>query len=87
MIYVNEHFLFGDYLQTLHPNESTVNDTIDTQYDASYLDYHLEISKELRLKAKLESKHDDFTFPFASINFPEEHPMELTFYNLLYGLA
>ena len=46
MIYVTEHFLFGDYLHPLHPNESSVNDTIDTQKDASYLDYDLEINKE-----------------------------------------
>jgi hypothetical protein len=75
-----------NYWQTLHPNESTVNDTIDTQYDASYLDYHLEINKELRLKAKLESKHDDFTFPFASINFPEEQNI-FDIYVTEYGTA
>jgi len=43
---------------------------------ASYLDLHLEINNEGRLKTKINDKSDDFTFPIVSIpcicsNIPE----------------
>jgi hypothetical protein len=43
-------------------------DTTDTDRSASYLDLHLEIDREGRLRAKLYDKIDDFNFPI--VNFP-----------------
>ena len=43
-------------------------DTTDTDRSASYLDLHLEIESEDRLRTKLYDKRDDFNFPIA--NFP-----------------
>ena len=43
-------------------------DTTDTDSSASYLDLHLEIDSERRLRTKLYDKRDDFNFPI--VNFP-----------------
>jgi hypothetical protein len=42
--------------------------TTDTDRSASYLDLHLEIDSEGRLRAKLYDKRDDFNF--LIVNFP-----------------
>ena len=52
-----------------------IKDTTDTVKSASYLDLHLEIDNEGRLKTKLYDKRDDFSFsivnfPFISSNIP-----------------
>jgi hypothetical protein len=59
---------FGDYLHRIYPNEIQVKDTTDNQKLASYLDLHLEIANEGRLKTKLYDKCGHFTFQIA--NFP-----------------
>jgi len=43
-----------------------IKDTTDRP--ASYLDLHLEIDSEVRLRTKLYDKRDDFNFPI--VNFP-----------------
>jgi hypothetical protein len=50
------------------PIELEVKDTTDTDASASYLDLHLEIDNEGRLKTKAYDKRDDFNFPL--VNFP-----------------
>ena len=45
-----------------------IKDTTNTVKSASYLDIHLEIDNESRLRAKLYYKRDDFNFPI--MNFP-----------------
>ena len=50
------------------PIELEIKDTTDTGKSASYLDLHLEIDNEVRLKTKLYDKRDDFSFPI--VNFP-----------------
>ena len=50
------------------PIELEIKDTTDTVKSASYLDLHLEIDNEGRLKTKLYDKSDDFSFPI--VNFP-----------------
>jgi hypothetical protein len=40
-----------------------------TQKSASYLDLHLEIGNEGRLKTKLYDKYDDFIFPIVNFLF------------------
>jgi hypothetical protein len=43
-------------------------DTTDTDRSALYLDLHLKIDREGRLRMKLYDERDDFNFP--SVNFP-----------------
>ena len=59
---------FGDYVERIYPIELEIKDTTDTVKSASYLDLHLEIDNEGRLKTKLYDKRDDFSFPI--VNFP-----------------
>jgi hypothetical protein len=47
---------------------SEIKDTTDADRSASYLDLHLEIDSEGRLRAKLYDKRDDFNFPI--VKFP-----------------
>ena len=48
--------------------ELEIKDTTDTDTSASYLDLHLEIDSEGRLRTKLYDKRCDFNFPI--VNFP-----------------
>ena len=49
---------FGDL-----PIELEIKDTTDTDTSTSYIDLHLEIDSEGRLRTKLYDKRDDFNFP------------------------
>jgi hypothetical protein len=62
------NFSFGDFVDRIYPIELEIKDTKDTDRSASYLDLHLEIDSEGRLRTKLYDKRDDFNFPIA--NFP-----------------
>ena len=59
---------FGDYVQHIYSIELEIKDTTDTVKSASYLDLHLEIDNEGRLKTKLNDKRNNFSFPI--VNFP-----------------
>jgi hypothetical protein len=59
---------FGDFVDRTYPIELDVKDTTDTDRSASYLDLHLEIDSERRLRTKHYDKRDDFKFPI--VNFP-----------------
>jgi hypothetical protein len=59
---------FGDFVDRIYPTELELNDNTDTDRSASYLDTHLEIDSEGRLRTKLYDKRDDFNFPI--VNFP-----------------
>ena len=59
---------FGDYVERIYLIELEIKDNTDTVKSASYLDLHLEIDNEGRLKTKLYDKRDDFSFPIG--NFP-----------------
>jgi hypothetical protein len=66
---------FGDFVARIYPIELEIKDTTDTDRSASYLDLHLEIDSNGRLRTKLYDKTDDFNIPivnFLSIcsNFP-----------------
>ena len=43
---------FGDFVDRIYPIELEIKDTTDTHRSASYLDLHLEIDSEGRLKTK-----------------------------------
>ena len=60
--------MFGDFIDHIYPIELEIKDTTDTDRSASYLDLHLEIDSEGRLRTKLYDKRDDFNFPI--VNFP-----------------
>ena len=59
---------FGDFVDRIYPIELEIKDTKYTDRSASYLDLHLEINSEGRLRTKLFDKRDDFNFPI--VNFP-----------------
>jgi hypothetical protein len=59
---------FGDLVDRIYPIELEIKDTTDTDRSASYLDLHLEINSEGRLRTKLSDKRDDFNF--LIVNFP-----------------
>ena len=59
---------FGDFVDRIYPIELEIKDSTDTDRSASYLDLHLEIDSEGRLRTKLYDKRDDFNFPI--VNFP-----------------
>jgi hypothetical protein len=62
------NFRFGDFVDRIFPTELEIKDTTDTYRSASYLDLHLEIDSEGRLRTKLYDKRDNFNFPI--VNFP-----------------
>ena len=57
---------FGDFIDRMYPIELVINDTTTT--DASYLDLHLKIDSEWRLRTKLYDKKKYSNFPV--VNFP-----------------
>ena len=58
----------GDFVDRIYPIELEIKNTTDTDTFASYLDLHLEIDNEGRLRTKHYDKRDDFNFPI--VNFP-----------------
>ena len=69
---------FGDFVDRINPIELEIKDTTDTDTSASYLDLHLEIDSEGRLRTKLYDKRKDFNFsivnfPFICSNMPAAH--------------
>ena len=64
---------FGDFVDRTYSIE--IKDTIDTVRTASYLDLHLDIDSEGRLRTTLQDKGDEFNvfivnFPFICSNIP-----------------
>ena len=59
---------FGDFVDRIYPIELEIKDTTYTDRSASYLDLHLEIDSEGRLRTKLYDKRADFNF--LNVNFP-----------------
>jgi hypothetical protein len=47
---------FGDFVDRIYPIELKVNDTTDSDRSAAYLDLHLNIDSEGRLRTKLRQK-------------------------------
>ena len=59
---------YGDFVDRIYPIELEIKDTTNTNTSASYLDLHLGIDSERRLRTKLYDKRDNFNFPI--MNFP-----------------
>jgi hypothetical protein len=60
---------FGDFVDRIYPIELEIKDTTETYMSASYLDLHLEVDSEGRLRTKLYDKRDDFNFPIVNFTF------------------
>jgi hypothetical protein len=54
--YIINNSRFGDFVDRIYPNELEIKDTTDTDRSVSYLDLHLEINSEWRLRMKLYDK-------------------------------
>jgi hypothetical protein len=59
----------GDFVDRIYPIELEIKNITDTDRSASYLDLHLEIDSEGRLRTTLYDKRDDFNFPIVSFPF------------------
>ena len=59
---------FGDFVKCIYPIELEIKDTTDTDRSTSYLNLHLEVDSEDRLRTNLYDKRDDFNYPI--VNFP-----------------
>jgi hypothetical protein len=55
-------YVVNQKLEHVEDIELEIKDATDTDRSASYLDLHLEIDSEGRLKTKLYGKKDDFNF-------------------------
>ena len=58
----------GDFGVSIYIVELEIKDTTNTVRCASYLDLHLKIDSDCRLRTKLYNKRNDFDFPI--VNFP-----------------
>jgi hypothetical protein len=58
---------FGDFIDRIYPIALEITDTTDTVISASYLDLHLEIDSECRLRTKLYDKREYFSFSIVPI--------------------
>ena len=56
--------MFGDFVDHIYPIELEIKDITDTDTCASYLDLHLEIDSDGRLRTKHYDKREDFNCPF-----------------------
>ena len=54
---------FGDFVDRIYPIELEIKDTTYTDRSASYIDLHLEIDSEGRLRTKLYDKRDVSIYP------------------------
>ena len=61
--------MFGNFVDRVYPFELEKRDTTDTDRSASYLELHLEIDSEARLRTKLYDKRDDFNCPIVNFSF------------------
>ena len=67
--YKDDVLSLNNYIDRFYPIEPEINDTTDTDMSASYLDLHLEIDSNGRLRTKLYDKRDDINFPIVNIPF------------------
>ena len=58
---------FGDFIDRIYPIELEITDTTDTVISASYIDLHLELDSECRLRTKLYDKREYFSFSIVPI--------------------
>ena len=59
---------FGDFVDRIYPIELEIKDPTETDRSTTFLELHIGIDSEGRLRSKLYDKRDDFNFPI--VNFP-----------------
>jgi hypothetical protein len=59
---------FGDFVGRIYPIELEIKDTTDTDRSAPYLDLHLEMYSEGRLRTKLYDKKRLFQFSYCKLS-------------------
>ena len=59
---------FGDFVGRIYPIELEIKDTTNTDRSTAYIDLHLDIDSEGRLRTKLYDKIGDFNFHI--VNYP-----------------
>ena len=72
----------GDFVYRIYPIELEIKDTTDTHMYTSYLNLHLKIDSEDRLRTKLYDKRDYLNFPTFHLyvaTFQQHLHMEYTF--------
>ena len=71
-IFLNAFSKFIDFVDHIYAVEFEIKDITDATRPASYLDIHLEIDREGRLRTTTYDKRDDFNFhfPFLCYNIP-----------------
>ena len=62
-------YSLNNYVERIYPIEPEIKDTTDTDRPASYLDIHLEMDSEGRLRTKLNDKRDDFNLTIVNFAF------------------
>jgi hypothetical protein len=66
--YKDDVLSLNHFVVRIYPIEPEIKDTTDTNRSISYIDLHLEIDNEWRLRTKLYDKRDDINIPI--VNFP-----------------
>jgi hypothetical protein len=66
--YKDDVLSLNHFVYRIYPIEPEIKDATDTDRSTSYLDLHLEIDSEGRLRMKLYDKRDDVNIPI--VNFP-----------------
>ena len=78
--YTYDVLSLNNFVDRIYPIEPEINDTTDTDMSTSYLDLHLEIDNEGRLRTKLYEKGDDFNSPIVNVPFiPSNFPAALAY--------
>ena len=60
---------FGGFVDRIYPIDLEIKDITDTDIAAAYLDLHLEIDSERRLRTKIYDKRDDLNLPVVNFSF------------------
>jgi hypothetical protein len=60
--------MLGDFVVRIFLIELDIKDTTDTARSTSYIDKHIEIESEGRLRTKIYDKRDDFNFPIVNFS-------------------
>jgi hypothetical protein len=66
--YKGDVLSLNHFVDRIYPIEPEIKDATDIDKSTSYLDLHLEIDSEGRLKIQLYDKRDNFYIPI--VNFP-----------------
>ena len=78
----------SDFVDPIYPIEHEIKDTTDIANSASYLDLHLEIDSEKRLRTKLYHRRNAFNFPLWTFHWyvaTLQHHLHMEYISLSYS--